>query len=93
MNEQPASRPQGIVDKLRQAAAALPEETADETRAVKYMYEAADEIERLRVALARYGWHHENCPYLESVTACICGYDALRIADHASADHSTEVQS
>jgi hypothetical protein len=82
--EQPTSRPQGIVQRLRRVSAEC---------GGSLERDAADEIERLQVALARYGWHHENCPYLQSVTACTCGYDALRIADHASADHSNEVQS
>jgi hypothetical protein len=91
MTEQPTSSPPDITARLRREAQELWFEGGRDSDR-QLMLEAANEIERLRVALARYGWHHENCPYLESVTACICGYDALRIADHAAAVHSSEVQ-
>ena len=77
------SKLEAEIARLQEYIRVMVEKAADQHRPAydeqqKRIMALTDEIERLEIALVRYGHHDNECPVLSSttVTACECGYRA-----------------
>jgi hypothetical protein len=66
-----------LVAELRELANDYAESKFDCSHTPTKIREAADEIQRLRAALEKYGQHGDGCPAWDA-EPCTCGFEALR---------------